>query len=136
MNDTKNLAAVLALLEMINGLSVLVEEAPQESTVIDGFVLVELTDGNMVRDEGVRQFNALVTPQMREMIADRGDVVFSMRDAETDVSVLSLSVNGDGIVRHVVGKHNAAPSADQLDVLQQLLAAQGLELQYNPFTMY
>jgi hypothetical protein len=129
MNSNASIAALLAaLLSQVNS-------AP-EAVEIDGFVLVELTDGNMVYDEGVRQHNALIMPQMREMLRNSDMTVMSMRSAIDNVSVLSASINGDGVCRHVVGKHNAAPSADQLDVLQRLLAAQGIELQYNPFSIY
>jgi hypothetical protein len=132
VNKIENLTALLAALEMLGGF----ESNVRQPAVIDGYTLVELTDGNMIYDEGVRQHNALIMPQMREMLRNNETTVMSMRDAETDESVLSLSVNSDGIARHVVGKHNAAPSANQLDVLYKLLAAEGLELQYNPFSMY
>lgn len=131
MNKTDLLASLLILLDSLKATT-----DPHEPTVVDGFVLVELTDGNAVYDEGVRQHNALVMPQMREMLRNSDMVVWSMRNAETDVSVLSLSVSSDGVCRHVVGKHNAAPSADQLDILYRLLAKQGFELQYNPFSVY
>lgn len=134
MNETNRLSALLGLIEAIAMLDGL--ESPREPNVVDGFVLVPLTDGNQIYDEGVRQNNALIMPQMRSMLRQQGIEVMSMRVAETDVSVLSLSVSEDGIVRHVVGKHNAAPSAEQLDVLHRLLVAEGIELQYNPFSMY
>lgn len=133
MNKIENLSAFLAALEM---LAMLEQPVKREPVVIDGCVLVELTDGNMVYDEGVRQHNALVMPEMRDMLRRQEMSVFSMRKAGSRESVLSLSINEDGICRHVVGKHNAAPSADQLDTLQQLLETIGAELQYNPFTMY
>ena len=134
MNETNRLSALLGLIEAIAMLDGL--ESPREPNVVDGFVLVPLTDGNQIYDEGVRQNNALIMPQMRSMLRQQGIEVMSMRVAETDVSVLSLSVSEDGIVRHVVGKHNTAPSAEQLDVLHRLLVAEGIELQYNPFSMY
>lgn len=108
----------------------------QEQTVVNGHVLVELTDGNQIYDEGVRQHNALIMPQMREMLRAQGLAVFSMRTVGERKSVLSMSINEAGICAHVVGKHNAAPSADQLDTLHQLLALIGAELQYNPFSLY
>lgn len=131
MTSNASIAALLAAL-----LSSVDDVAVQPEVIIDGFVLIELTDGNMVYDEGVRQHNALIMPQMRALLRDRDDTVMSMRQSATGISILSLSVNSDGICRHVVGKHNAAPSADQLDVLQRLLAAEGIELQYNPFSVY
>lgn len=133
MNETRNLAALIGLIAALEDLGA---AAPQEPTEVNGMILVPLTTGNEIYDEGVRQHNALIMPQMRSMLQSQGITVWSMRDADTDVSVLSLSVSEDGVCRHVVGKHNAAPSADQLDTLYKLLNVEGIELQYNPFSMY
>lgn len=127
-----NIAALLALLSTLEGATPL-HDAPVE---INGHILVDLNDGNKVYEEGVRQNNALVMPEMRQTLRNQDVTVMSMRNALTQESVLSLSVSSDQVVRHVVGKHNAAPSADQLDTLYKLLVEKGIELQYNPFSLY
>lgn len=135
MNETRNLAALIGLIAALSEFEA-AASVPQEPTEVNGMILVPLVTGNEIYDEGVRQHNALIMPQMRSMLLSQGKTVWSMRDAETDVSILSLSVDEDGVCRHVVAKHNAAPSADQLDTLYKLLDVEGIELQYSPFTLY
>lgn len=59
-----------------------------------------------------------------------GTKIFSLR--QNGKSVLTMSAPKDGVVRHVVGKHNRPPTTEELVVLEPLLTARGLTLVYNP----
>lgn len=59
-----------------------------------------------------------------------GTKIFSLR--QDGHSVLTMSAPKDGVVRHVVGKHNRPPTPEELAVLEPLLTAIGLQLVYTP----
>lgn len=65
--------------------------------------------------------------------AREGTRIFSLR--QDGHRVLTMSAPRDGVVRHVVGMRNRPPTAQELAMLEPLLAAVGLQLAYTPNLM-
>lgn len=90
--------------------------------------LVELTTLAECEAESLAMLHAL--RHYFKHFTREGTKVFSLR--QDGQSLLTMSAPKDGCVRHVVGRHNRRPTADELAMLEPLLVAHGLTLAYNP----
>jgi len=97
----------------------------------DGVALVRLTSMSEFAEEGAKLQHALA--YYFDKFSREGTQVYSLR--RSGEPILTLSVR-EGSAFHVVGLHNRPPTSAELAQLSGLLAAQGIELNYDPKSLH
>lgn len=96
------------------------------------YVLRLLQSKKDYEEEGDRLQQALLC--YYDLFKREGIAVYSLQWGNE--TLLTLSVRPEGDCRHVVGLHNRAPTAEELDLLVPLLRERGITLAYDAKSAY